>query len=152
MVCQFAAQDFRRIDFHEDSRAPTIYAILIKEPVRAPSVAKNARMTATSIWVDRPPKRHSLNAIENGLHLDLDPLDLRQDARACGLEEAWLQRGGDRVRLRKEFGGEPHGSILYTNISSCQCRTPGYLIRGSGMRRIGHSRVAMGCQESRVQR
>ena len=43
MVCQFAAQDFRRIDFHEDSRAPTIYAILIKEPVRASSVAKKRK-------------------------------------------------------------------------------------------------------------
>src|SRR3989442_15707177 len=118
MVCQFAAQDFRRIDFHEDSRAPTIYAILIKEPVRAPSVAKNARMTATSIWVDRPLKGHSLHAIQNRLHLDLDPLDLGQNARAGGLKETWLQRGGGRVRLRKEVGGGPHGSMLYTNISS----------------------------------
>src|SRR2546428_8565678 len=125
MVCQFAAQDFRRIDFHEDSRAPTIYAILIKEPVRAPSVAKNARMTATSIWVDRPPKRHSLNAIENRLHLDLDPLDLRQDAGACGLEEAWLQRGWDIARARKEHGQADHGCILLSDLNCTQLQTPG---------------------------
>src|SRR2546428_1789670 len=110
MVCKFATQHFRRIDLYKDARPPVVHAILIKEPVRSPSVAKNARMTATSIWVDRPLKGHSLHAIQNRLHLDLDPLDLGQNARACGLEETRLQRGRDRVRLRKEFGGEPHGA------------------------------------------
>src|SRR2546426_5528318 len=152
MVCQFATQHFRRIDLYKDARPPGVYAILIKKPVRAPSVTEDALMLTTPIRVDTPLERHSLHAIQNRLHLDLDPLDLRQNARACGLEETRLQRSGDRVRLRKEFRGEPHGSMLYTNISSCQCRTPGYLIRGSGMRQIGRSRVPMGCQESRVQR
>ena len=72
--------------------------------------AENALVLTTSKRVDRPLKGHSLHAIQNRLHLDLDPLDLRQDARACGLEETRLQRGRDRVRLRKEFGGEPHGA------------------------------------------
>src|SRR3989442_4165914 len=93
---QFATQHFRRVHFHKDARPPAVHAILIKKPVRSPSVAKNARMTATSIWVDRPLKGHSLHTIQNRLHLDLDPLDVRRDARACSLEEAWLQRSGDR--------------------------------------------------------
>src|SRR2546426_4360041 len=152
MVCQFAAQHFWRVDLYKDAGRPAVHTILIQIPMSETSVAKFAAMTASSIGIDGPLERHPLHAVENRLDLNLDPLDLRQNARACGLEETWLQRGGDRVRLRKEFGGEPHGSMLYTNISSCQCRTPGYLIRGSGMRRIGHSRVAMGCQESRVQR
>jgi len=78
--------------------------------------AENALVLTTSIRVDRPLERHSLDAIENGLYLDLDPLDLRQDACACGLKETWLQRGGNRVRLRKEFGGQPHGFILYARM------------------------------------
>src|SRR2546427_9599234 len=110
MVCQLATQHFRRIDFHEDARPPGVYAILIKKPVRAPSVTEDALMLTTPIRVDTPLERHSLHAIQNRLHLDLDPLDLRQNARACGLEETRLQRSGNRIRLRKEFGGEPHGA------------------------------------------
>src|SRR2546422_9402733 len=112
MVCKFATQHFRRIDLYKDARPPVVHAILIQIPMSETSVAKFAPMTASPIWVDGPLKGHSLHAIQNRLHLDLDPLDLRQDARACGLEEAWLPRGGDRVRLRKELVGERHGSTL----------------------------------------
>src|SRR5881296_1026655 len=111
---QLAAQHFWRVHFHKNARPPVVHAILIKEPVRPPSVAKNARMTATSIWVDRPLKGHSLHAIQNRLHLDFDPLDLRQNACSRRFEETRLQRGGNkigvecRVECRKEFQLEGH--------------------------------------------
>jgi len=72
--------------------------------------AKDALVLTTPIRVDAPLEGHSLHAIENGLHLDLNPLDIRQNSRTRRLEETRLRRNGNKISIgcRKKFRLQGH--------------------------------------------
>ena len=47
-------------------------------------------MFTPSVRIDRPVEIHPLDAVENGLHMDLNPFDLRGDSCGNRLEQPWL--------------------------------------------------------------
>lgn len=47
-------------------------------------------MLTPSVRIDRPVEIHPLDAVENGLYLDLNPFDLRGDSCSDRLEQPWL--------------------------------------------------------------
>lgn len=88
---QFAPQDLRRVDLHEDAIPPVVDPILVEEPMRATRVAESALVLASPVRIDGPLERHPPDPVEDGFHLYLDPLDPGIDADPGGLEEPWLE-------------------------------------------------------------
>jgi len=72
--------------------------------------AEGALVLTSSIRVYAPLERHPLHAVQNGLHLDLDPLDIRQNSRTRRLEETRLRRNGNKISIgcRKKFRLQGH--------------------------------------------
>lgn len=84
-------------------------------------------MRASSVWVDRPVERHSLDTVQDGLHLDLDPFDLRRRANAGRAEEPWGLTGNLELRRLRNQGksGSHPASTLIPNTRSCQRHSGG---------------------------
>ncbi len=90
-----------------------------------------AAVSASPVGIDGPLERHALDAVKDGLHLDLNPLDLRGDPGSGGLEQPGTQRMLlvlRRQKIIKELGRGCHHCgqmVIRTNVRY-QCRTAGY--------------------------
>src|SRR5437867_6978313 len=89
-----AALPHRTVDGIVRSYSPNRFVRAVRhEDSRLRRYAEGTLVLTTSIRVDRPLKTHTFYAIEDGLYLDFDPLDLSKITCSRRLDDTRMQRG-----------------------------------------------------------